>query len=165
MTTALVVIDMQVSLIEDETPDPDRIMSIVFDLVSRAREAGVPVVWVTDENVTPDPTLHPAFRIKPGEAHVIKSKGNAFADTALAGELGGRGADRLVICGMQSDHCIEQTVRAAPDYGFMVTLVEDAHTTHGFEGRDHGAVVDRVNRDMAALDDVIVVASEVLDFN
>ncbi|MBV7377796.1 isochorismatase family protein [Maritimibacter dapengensis] len=165
MTTALVVIDMQVSLIEDETPDPDRIMSIVFDLVARAREAGVPVVWVTDENVTPDPTLHPAFRIKPGEAHVIKRQGNAFADTALAGELGGRGVDRLVICGMQSDHCIAQTVRAAPAYGFMVTLVEDAHTTHDFDGRGFRSVIETVNRELAVLEDVIVVASERIAFD
>ncbi|WP_288927654.1 isochorismatase family protein [uncultured Maritimibacter sp.] len=157
MTAALVVIDMQVSLIEDETPNTDEIMSAVFRLVERARGDGVPVVWVLDTGVTPDPSLHPVFKPKPGEAVVRKDVCNAFVGTTLAGELGGRGVDRIVVCGMQSDACIDETVHAAPNYGFAVTLVGDAHTTHDFHKRDFRDVIATVNANLAKLKDVEVV--------
>ncbi|MBV7408072.1 isochorismatase family protein [Maritimibacter sp. DP1N21-5] len=162
MTKALLVIDMQVSLIEDETPEPERIMSAVYGLVDRARAAGVPVVWVTDRGVSPDPSMHAAFRVKPGEAQIWKTENSAFEGTTLAGELGGRGVDEVVVCGMQSDFCVTATVLAAPKYGFPVTLVSDAHMTHGFDGRDWQGVVDFVNADVATRKDVRVMsASEV----
>jgi nicotinamidase-related amidase len=157
MTAALVVIDMQVSLIEDETPKTDEIMSAVFRLVEQARGNGVPVVWVLDTGVSPDPSLHPVFKPRPGEAVVRKDACNAFADTHLAGELGGRDVDRIVVCGMQSDACIDETVHAAPGYGYKVTLVADAHTTHDFHKRDFRDVVATVNGNLAKLEDVDVV--------
>lgn len=157
MTAALVVIDMQVSLIEDETPNTDEIMSAVFRLVEQARSDGVPVVWVLDTSVKPDPSLHPVFKPKPGEAVVRKDHCNAFVDTPLAGELGGRGVDRIVVCGMQSDACIDETVHAAPHYGYAVTLVGDAHTTHDRHKRHFSEVVQTVNKNLAKLKDVDVV--------
>lgn len=157
MTAALVVIDMQVSLIEDETPNTDEIMSAVFRLVERARGEGVPIVWVLDEGVMPDPSLHPVFKPKPGEAVIHKEHCNSFADTRLAGELGGRGVDRIVVCGMQSDACIDETVRAAPGFGFGVTLVGDAHTTHDFKNRGFRDVIATVNANLARLEGVDVV--------
>ena len=164
MTKALLVIDMQVSLIEDETPDPDRIMSAVYDLVTRARAGGVPVVWVTDRSVAPDPSLHAAFKVKPGEARIWKTANSAFEGTTLAGELGGRGVDEVVVCGMQSDFCVTATVLAAPRFGFPVTLVSDAHMTHGDGGRDWQAVADFVNADVASRQGVTVIPSRDIRF-
>ena len=126
MTTALLVVDMQVSLIEDETPNPDEILAAVTGLVEAARGEGVPVVWITDSRVEPNPALHPSCTPTEDEVQVVKHQRNAFEGTDLEAELTILGAERVIICGMQSDACIHATTRAAAALGFQVVLVADA---------------------------------------
>jgi isochorismate hydrolase len=40
-----------------------------------------------------------------------------------------RGVSRLVICGLQTEFCVDTTVRQALPLGDSVTLVADAHST------------------------------------
>jgi len=157
MTTALLVVDMQVSLIEDETPNPDEILDAVNGLVEAARGEGVPVLWITDSRVEPNPALHPSCTPSEGEIRVVKSDRNAFDGTDLEAELTILGVERVIVCGMQSDVCIQETVREAAGLGFKVVLVSDAHTTHSFESREWRAVVDGENEELAVLDDVSVL--------
>lgn len=157
MTTALLVLDMQVSLIEDETPNADEILAAVTGLVETARGEGVPVIWVTDSRVEPNPALHPSCAPTEDEPRVVKTNRNAFDGTDLEAELTILGAERVIICGMQSDACIHATVRAAAGLGFQVVLVSDAHTTHAFESRDWRAVIAGENETLAGVDNVSVL--------
>ena len=43
--------------------------------------------------------------------------------------LQARGIDRLVICGLQTDYCVNATVRQAHALGYDVVLAADAHST------------------------------------
>ena len=45
--------------------------------------------------------------------------------------LRGAGIERLVLCGMHSEFCVDTTARRALALGFPVTLVSDAHTSAG----------------------------------
>ncbi len=157
MTTALLVLDMQVSLIADETPNPDEILDAVSGLVEVARGEGVPVVWVTDSRVAPEKALHPTCTPADDELQIIKNQRNAFEGTDLEAELTVLGVERLIVCGMQSDACIHATVRAADGLGFQVVLVSDAHTTHAFESRDWRGVIAGENETLAVLDNVAVL--------
>ena len=157
MTTALLVVDMQVSLIEDETPNPDEILAAVTGLVEAARGEGVPVVWITDTRVGPDSSLHSSFAPADEEVQIVKSHGNAFEGTDLEAELTILGAERVIVCGMQSDACIHATVRGAAGLGFQVVLVSDAHTTHAFESRDWRGVIAGENETLAGVDNVAVL--------
>lgn len=157
MTTALMVLDMQVSLIEDETPNPDEILEAVQGLVEVARGEGDPVIWVTDSRVEPNPALHPSCVPAEDEIRIEKNQRNAFEGTDLEAELTVRGVERVIICGMQSDACIHATTRAADGLGFQVVLVSDAHTTHAFESRDWRAVIAGENETLAGLDNVSVL--------
>lgn len=159
MQTALLVIDMQVSLLADETPNPDQIVSAVQALVSSARATGVDVIWITDSRVEPDPGLIADLVPEAEELQLVKSTGNAFESTELEAELTILGAERVVICGMQSDACVDATTRGAVDNGFHVVVAADAHTTHAFEGRDWQAVVAGQNADFAGLERVTVLPS------
>jgi nicotinamidase-related amidase len=160
MTTALLVLDMQVSLIADETPNPGEILDTVGGLVEAARGEGVPVVWVTDSRVAPDAALHPSCAPAEDELQIVKDQRNAFEGTDLEAELTVLGAERVIVCGMQSDACIHATVRAADKLGFQVVLVSDAHTTHAFESRDWRAVIAGENETLATLDNVAVLPLE-----
>lgn len=159
MQTALLVIDMQVSLLADETPKPDEIVSAVQALVAAARATGVDVIWITDSRVGPDGALVPDFVPEDGELQIEKAACNAFEDTDLEAELTILGVERLVVCGLQSDACIDGTVRGAVVNGFDVVLVADAHTTHGFEGRDWRAVIAGANASLGSLERVTVLPS------
>lgn len=159
MHTALLVIDMQVSLLADETPNPGEIVPAVQALVAAARATGADVIWITDSRVAPDAGLIDALVPEPGEVQLVKDTGNAFASTELEAELTILGVERVVICGMQSDACVDATTRGAADNGFEVIVAADAHTTHAFDGRDWKAVVAGQNAAFAGLERVVVLPS------
>ena len=43
----------------------------------------------------------------------------------------------LIVFGVLTDQCVESTVRAAADYGFLVTLMGDASATYSQERHDN----------------------------
>lgn len=108
-------------------------------LLDRYRARGWPVIHVQHlpEGVdAPCPDsgdaatrIHPDVLPFPGEVVVVKHHANAFRGTGLLDALRERGADRLVICGMQTHMCVEATARAGGDLGFEVTVVYDACAT------------------------------------
>ncbi len=134
-TTALLVIDVQVGLIDG--PDPvyqaDAILERIAGLIAAARVAGTPVIYVQDKDVggvgTPEWQIHPVVAPVPNELAVRKAWSDAFYETTLAAELQARGITRLVIVGLKTDVCVTMTSFRAVALGYDVTLVADAHTT------------------------------------
>ncbi|MGA8117643.1 MAG: isochorismatase family protein [Actinocatenispora sp.] len=131
--TAVLVIDVQVGVVAG-THRRDEVVATIRSLVDRAREEGVPVVWVqhSDENV---PTGSDAWQYVPeltrreSEPLVHKGYADAFEDTELERVLAEGAVGRLVVTGAQTDECIRSTIHGACVRGYDVTLVGDAHTT------------------------------------
>ncbi|AGK96102.1 cysteine hydrolase family protein [Clostridium pasteurianum] len=73
--------------------------------------------------------IHQSVLPKAGEKVFVKHTPNAFLKTGLSEELLQNNIHHIVICGMMSHMCIDTTVRAAHDLGFLVTVLEDACTT------------------------------------
>lgn len=130
---ALVVVDVQVGVMAASINSPE-VIGRIGSLVERARERGVPVIWVRhrSEDLVPQtadwqivPELVPAV----GEPIVEKAYGDSFAETDLAERLADAGATGFVLCGAQSDACIRSTFYGGIYRGYPVTLVSDAHTT------------------------------------
>ena len=63
------------------------------------------------------------------EVIIEKRMPNAFNDTGLREALETQGHLDLIVCGFMSHSSVSTTVRAAKDYGFRCTLVEDACAT------------------------------------
>lgn len=63
------------------------------------------------------------------EVIIEKRMPNAFNDTGLQSALEKLGPLDLIVCGFMSHSSVSTTVRAAKDYGFRCTLVEDACAT------------------------------------
>ncbi|MCU1728048.1 cysteine hydrolase [Pseudomonas sp. 7P_10.2_Bac1] len=63
------------------------------------------------------------------EVIIEKRMPNAFNDTGLQRALEKLGPLDLIVCGFMSHSSVSTTVRAAKDYGFRCTLVEDACAT------------------------------------
>jgi nicotinamidase-related amidase len=129
----LLIVDVQVGVISDAWEAP-RVIENVSRTVERARQHGVPVIWV--QHSAEDlpygsqqwqwaPGLAPAQ----GEARIHKLFESSFEQTALEEELAKHGATHIVLAGASTNWCIRATAYGALDRGYDLTLVEDAHTT------------------------------------
>jgi nicotinamidase-related amidase len=138
MNSAVLVIDMQHALCTgpEEAWDIERVIANVNAIVTRARRLGLPVImiqheddsgplvygtegWEIDERVSTDPS----------DLRLQKRTCDSFLGTQLHPFLERQGVRRLVVCGLQTDFCIDTTVRRALGLGYDVTLVADAHST------------------------------------
>lgn len=82
-----------------------------------------------------------------GEIIIKKNYPSSFLNTDLKSCLDDLKAKKLVIVGMMSHMCIDTTVRAAQNYGYDVTVLEDACTTKNLNTKDgeiHASVVHDV---------------------
>jgi nicotinamidase-related amidase len=59
----------------------------------------------------------------------VKNHGSAFHNTEFDSKLRKAGIDTLVLCGMQSEYCIDAAVRGARERNYEVILVSDGHST------------------------------------
>ncbi len=70
--------------------------------------------------------IHTSVTPTEGEPVILKHRPNAFHDTSLRDDFEAKGITDVTICGAMSQMCIDATVRAAVDFGYTVTVVEDA---------------------------------------
>ncbi|WP_327294081.1 MULTISPECIES: cysteine hydrolase family protein [unclassified Streptomyces] len=131
--TALLVVDVQNGVVEG-AHQRDVVVANVAGLVGRARQEGIPVVWVQhcDEELTrgsDDWRIVPELTPEDAEPLVEKSYGDSFEDTTLETVLSGLGVGRLVVVGAETDACIRSTLHGAFTRGYDADLVSDAHTT------------------------------------
>ena len=131
--TALIVIDVQTGVVAGNY-ERDAVVANISSLVDRARQEGVPVVWVqhNDDNLergSESWEIVPELKPDDAEPLVEKQYGDSFEDTTLENVLSGLGVGRLVVCGAQTDMCIRSTLHGALTRGYDATLVKDAHTT------------------------------------
>jgi nicotinamidase-related amidase len=137
-STALLIIDVQEAMFsypDQKLYDEEGVMERIISLQHKARVAGTPIVYVQhteDEEYTKGtPTWQISHRITPQEGEVIVEKPtwDAFHRTELQEELQKLGITNLVICGMQSEFCLDTTIRRAYSMGYKSVLVSDAHST------------------------------------
>ena len=131
--TALLVIDVQNAAVE-HAHDRDAVVGNVSGLVDRARQEGVPVVWVQHsddqlERGTEGWQIVSELSPEETEPLVEKEYGDSFEDTNLETVLSELRVGRLVVVGAQTDWCVRSTLHGAIARGYDATLVSDAHTT------------------------------------
>ena len=59
--------------------------------------------------------------------------------------------EKLVICGLQTDYCVNATVRQAHQLGYDVVLVADAHSTVDNGNMSAEDIIAEHNKDLAHL--------------
>ena len=141
MTRALLVIDMQRGFDDPfwgPTTNPD-CEANVSALIEAWGSTGDPIVVVRHDSRTAGSPLHPDH---PGNAlvpavaavqsalFVTKHVNSAFyGDPDLHAWLQGEGISELVLCGIQTNMCVETTARMGGNLGYDVTVVLDATRT------------------------------------
>lgn len=138
MTTALLIVDVQHALCTGQYQcfDIQRVIARINALSARARAASIPVVLIQHEEKS-DLLQHGSeswqlakdLNTSHTDLRIGKTTGDSFYQTPLRSLLLERGVDRLIICGLQTDYCVNATVRQAHASGYDVVLAGDAHST------------------------------------
>ena len=134
----LLVIDVQQAMFAATEPYDGRAMlGRIANLISRARAAKAPLFYVQHDGGPGDSfdkngpgfAYMPEVAPLPGDSVTVKTRSSAFYETALDLSLRAAGVDALVVCGLQTEYCVDTTVRSAFERGYRVTVACDAHTT------------------------------------
>lgn len=138
MGTALLIIDVQQALCAGELAvfEAARVLDTINIAAAKARSARVLVVIIqheTDDGQfvygSPGWQLADGLGVEPGELRVRKRSPDSFHKTDLKEILDQHAVDQLVVCGLQSDFCVDTTTRRSLALGYPVTLVSDGHST------------------------------------
>jgi nicotinamidase-related amidase len=138
MRRAVLVIDVQRSLCEGkyQTFDAAGVIGRINEVTAKARAAGALVVMIQHESKdglldhgTRGWELAPQLQTAETDTFLRKAASDSFHRTDLDAILKQHGVSELVICGMQSDFCVDSTTRRALGLGYPVVLVSDGHTT------------------------------------
>jgi nicotinamidase-related amidase len=138
MTTAVLIIDVQQALCSGpyEAFESQRVIARINHVSRMAREAGAPVIIIQHESqdgpldyATDGWQLAAGLDALPTDIYVRKKSPDSFHNTELQSVLQARGITKLVICGLQSEFCVDTTTRRALALGYPVTLVSDGHST------------------------------------
>ena len=136
--TALLVIDVQRGLFNRSSPvyKAKEALANINALVDRARQRGVPVVYVQhcSDSLLPEGSedwlLHPEMQPVEGDVRIRKRHGSAFQDTPLGEELKWRNVSRIVVCGLVTHGCVKAACLDGVRRGYRVVLASDAHTNY-----------------------------------
>ncbi len=135
--TALVIIDSQEGIFgrsEQAAWRAEETLANIRMLLDKAREKGMPVVFVQHEDeglVHGTDEWQICREIAPlaSETVVNKHTMDSFYDTDLAVVLKRLGIKTLILCGMQTEYCVDTACRRAYTMGYDAYLVSDAHTS------------------------------------
>ena len=132
----------------------DGIRGAVIRLLDAARAGGIPVIWIKADYsfqripahmqkklrqrgiaaVCCEPGTWGAdwfcVRPEPGEAVVVKHAYGGFIGTRLDDLLRKKNIGTLVFAGVQTQVCVESTVREAHSLGYMPVVAQDAVASH-----------------------------------
>ena len=139
MTTALILVDIQ----NDYFPggggtlhEPIAASLKARELLEHFRQTHQPIVYIQHVAIKPGAKtmlpgsvggqIHENVRPREGEVVFQKHYPNSFRDTPLLDHLKQQGVTRVVVCGMQTNMCVDATTRAAFDFGFECVVAHDA---------------------------------------
>ncbi|MBE0601207.1 MAG: cysteine hydrolase [Firmicutes bacterium] len=135
--TALLVIDVQQGLLDERPYNADALLKDIRTLQDHARQNGTEVIFVRhnedDRNglFLGSPAWEIGAAIAPlaDETIIEKRFSSAFKDTELEACLRERNVQTLVICGMQTEYCVDATVKSAFERGYKVFVPKHGTTT------------------------------------
>lgn len=137
--SCLLVIDVQNAIVNDPNYtlyNRDKVTENVSKLVASARSNGLPIVFIQHtepegdfERNTDSWQIMSSILPKSDEVVFEKTTCDSFLRTPLQNYLDNQGIKHLYIIGMQTDYCIDTSVRSAFGKEYECTVISDAHST------------------------------------
>ncbi len=133
----LLVVDMQKGIVDEDLYAYDTFMDRTARLIDAARKNHVEVIYVQHDG-GPGSGLTPgneAFEIadqvrpQPGEKVFVKTINSCFGNPDFKAYMKQQADKRLMIIGLQTNYCIDATVKSAFERGYTVIIPEGANST------------------------------------
>jgi len=138
--SALLIIDFQIIDFSRKQMiyKSESIITNIKVLIEKARKNNIPI-FLTKHNGKLGSAgqkgasgwnIHPSVKLIGDEIMIEKDYPDAFQQTNLEAELISRNINHLVICGLETEVCVDTTCRSAFSKGYKVTIVKDGHSTY-----------------------------------
>ncbi len=133
----LLVVDVQAALIQNHPYNEENVMENIKELISISRDSNKEVLYVRhDDGVgeelaygTEGWQIYREITPNIGEKIFDKKYNSAFLKTGLREYLETRKIDTIILTGLQTEYCIDATVKSAFENGYNVIIPEQANTT------------------------------------
>jgi nicotinamidase-related amidase len=133
----LLVIDTQKLITNEKLYEFDLFVSNVKELINNARENNIEVIYVRhDDGVGNELTkgtegfeIFEEFKPINGEKIFDKNVNSAFKGTGLLEYLRNKSEKELIVVGLQTDYCIDATIKCGFEHGFHIIVPAYANTT------------------------------------
>ncbi len=131
----LLVVDTQDMIVRKELYQYERFVSNVTKLLSTCRHKGVEVVYIRHDDGFELTKGKDGFEIfaefapLEGEKIFDKHVNSAFKESGLLEYLKSKGEDTVMIAGLQTDYCIDATIKCGFEHGFKMIVPAFCNTT------------------------------------
>jgi nicotinamidase-related amidase len=133
----LLVVDVQNAIVMEHPYEEEKVLGNIQALIAQARKNQIEVIYVrhddgvgTEFEVGSDTwQIHETVEPQSGEKIVDKQFNSAFHKTDLQMYLSEAGVDTIMLVGMQTEYCIDATLRSAFDLNYKVLIPEQTNTS------------------------------------
>lgn len=133
----LLIVDTQKLITNNKLYMFDRFESNVKELIKTARESSVEVIFVrhddgADRELTKGTDgfeIYGGFKPQPGEKIFDKTVNSAFHRTGLLEYLRSIGGKEIMVAGLQTDYCIDATIKCGFEHGFKIIVPAYCNST------------------------------------
>ncbi len=133
----LLVVDAQKAIVTSDLYNFDLFIDNVKKLIKTARNNNIEVIFVRhndekDKDFTEGADgfeIYEGFKPLTNEVTFDKIANSAFKDTELSEYLAGKGVRTVIISGLQTDYCIDATVKSAFEKGLRVIVPAGSNST------------------------------------
>ena len=136
MAQALIVIDIQEGLVKENPFDTKNFIINTKAIIQHFRDQNIEVIFIRhseDEGLLAmgSDNWQVYHELKPQENEKIFNKyyNSIFKDSELKEYLNRKNITDLTFVGMQVEFCIDTSVKVGFEYGYKITIVEDAIST------------------------------------
>ena len=133
----LLVIDMQKGIVDEDLYAYGTFMDRTLQLIDAARKNHVEVIFVQhdagpDSGLTigdPDFEIIDQIQLQPGEKVFVKKINSCFGNQEFKNYMKQQQDRRIMMIGLQTNYCIDATVKSAFERGFDVIIPEGTNST------------------------------------
>jgi len=133
----LLIIDIQKQIANNRLYRFDEFMHNVQTLITAARKNGIEVVFVRHDDGPGQPLspgkegydIHEAFTPAADEIIFDKKVNSPFRECGLLEHLRSKAERELMVAGLQTEYCIDATVKCGFEHGFRMIVPAGANTT------------------------------------
>lgn len=133
----LLVVDIQKGITDERLYHFDEFIKNTVRIIEAARKNNVEIIYIQHDDgpgtgfSIGDDEFEIADQVKPaeGEKRYIKETNSCFGNKELAGYLEEKKEDTLMIVGLQTNFCIDATVKSAFERGYKVIVPKGTNST------------------------------------